>query len=193
VEGPGTCPIGPDRVQTSEKSRWRSAAKLPLMCWVRLRHRTSPPLRPPSPAAIGAALAGCTPRRALATTPRKHLACPTPKTLREADRLPRSPPTPRPTPATARAPATATTNSAQPATLSDWNKQFDLSLDPRKRRPANTTTKPCRRHLQRSRILAPMCGPKHCPMQTKISRMRFWPDWKTLLKPQEQSQSSCVA
>ena len=49
----------------------------------------------------------------------------------------------------------------------DWNKQFDLSLDPEKARAYHDETLPA--DIYKQAEFCSMCGPKHCPMQTKIS------------------------
>jgi len=49
----------------------------------------------------------------------------------------------------------------------DWNKQFDLSLDPERAREYHDETLPAEIYKQAE--FCSMCGPKHCPMQTKIT------------------------
>jgi len=68
-------------------------------------------------------------------------------------------------------PRPPTTNfSRARLTLFDWNKQFDLSPRCPERAPANTTTKPCRRHLQRSEILLNVRPQATGPIRPKINR-----------------------
>ena len=49
----------------------------------------------------------------------------------------------------------------------DWNKQFDLSLDPERAREYHDETLPA--EVFKKAQFCSMCGPKHCPMQTKIT------------------------
>ncbi len=49
----------------------------------------------------------------------------------------------------------------------DWNKQFDLSLDPERAREYHDETLP--EEIFKEAEFCSMCGPKHCPMQTKIT------------------------
>jgi hypothetical protein len=65
-------------------------------------------------------------------------------------------------PGTARARATATTNFPAPAYTFDWNKQFDLSLDPETARSMHDETLP--EEGFQGRAFCSMCGPKFCSM-----------------------------
>ncbi len=49
----------------------------------------------------------------------------------------------------------------------DWNKQFELSLDPDRAREYHDETLPA--DIYKQAEFCSMCGPKHCPMQTKIT------------------------
>ena len=49
----------------------------------------------------------------------------------------------------------------------DWNKQFELSLDPDRARQYHDETLPA--DIYKQAEFCSMCGPKHCPMQTKIT------------------------
>jgi phosphomethylpyrimidine synthase len=49
----------------------------------------------------------------------------------------------------------------------DWNKQFELSLDPERAREYHDETLPA--DIYKQAEFCSMCGPKHCPMQTKIT------------------------
>ena len=49
----------------------------------------------------------------------------------------------------------------------DWNKQFELSLDPERAREYHDETLP--EEIFKEAEFCSMCGPKHCPMQTKIT------------------------
>jgi phosphomethylpyrimidine synthase len=48
----------------------------------------------------------------------------------------------------------------------DWNQQFALSLDPERAREYHDETLPA--DIYKEAQFCSMCGPKHCPMQTKI-------------------------
>lgn len=48
----------------------------------------------------------------------------------------------------------------------DWNKQFDLSLDPERAREYHDETLPA--DIYKTAEFCSMCGPKFCPMQTKV-------------------------
>ena len=49
----------------------------------------------------------------------------------------------------------------------DWNRQFELSLDPERARSYHDETLPA--DIYKQAEFCSMCGPKHCPMQTKIT------------------------
>ena len=49
----------------------------------------------------------------------------------------------------------------------DWNKQFELSLDPERAKQYHDETLP--EDVFKKAEFCSMCGPKHCPMQTKIT------------------------
>ncbi len=49
----------------------------------------------------------------------------------------------------------------------DWNRQFQLSLDPERARSYHDETLPA--DIYKQAEFCSMCGPKHCPMQTKIT------------------------
>ena len=49
----------------------------------------------------------------------------------------------------------------------DWNRQFELSLDPERARTYHDETLPA--DIYKQAEFCSMCGPKHCPMQTKIT------------------------
>ena len=49
----------------------------------------------------------------------------------------------------------------------DWNKQFAISLDPDRAREYHDETLPA--DIYKQAEFCSMCGPKHCPMQTKIT------------------------
>ena len=66
----------------------------------------------------------------------------------------------------ARALAIATMSSAVHYAF-DWNKQFELSLDPERAKEYHDETLPA--DIYKQAEFCSMCGPKHCPMQTKIT------------------------
>jgi phosphomethylpyrimidine synthase len=49
---------------------------------------------------------------------------------------------------------------------SRWNKQFELSLDPERAREYHDETLPA--DIYKTAEFCSMCGPKFCPMQTKV-------------------------
>ena len=49
----------------------------------------------------------------------------------------------------------------------DWNRQFELSLDPERAKEYHDETLPA--DIYKQAEFCSMCGPKHCPMQTKIT------------------------
>ncbi|KZR74626.1 Phosphomethylpyrimidine synthase [Prochlorococcus marinus str. MIT 1318] len=49
----------------------------------------------------------------------------------------------------------------------DWNKQFELSLDPERAKQYHDETLPA--DIYKQAELCSMCGSKHCPMQAKIT------------------------
>ena len=63
--------------------------------------------------------------------------------------------------------AIATMSSAVPRYAFDWNKQFELSLDPERAKEYHDETLPA--DIYKQAEFCSMCGPKHCPMQTKIT------------------------
>jgi len=48
----------------------------------------------------------------------------------------------------------------------DWNRQFELSLDPERAREYHDETLPA--DIYKTAEFCSMCGPKFCPMQTKV-------------------------
>jgi phosphomethylpyrimidine synthase len=49
----------------------------------------------------------------------------------------------------------------------DWNKQFELSLDPERAKEYHDQTLPA--DIYKQAEFCSMCGPKHWPTQTKIT------------------------
>ena len=49
----------------------------------------------------------------------------------------------------------------------DWNKQFELSLDPERAKEYHDETLPV--DIYKQDEFCSMCGPKHCPVQPKIT------------------------
>lgn len=48
----------------------------------------------------------------------------------------------------------------------DWNRQFELALDPERAREYHDETLPA--DIYKTAEFCSMCGPKFCPMQTKV-------------------------
>ncbi|BAC89059.1 phosphomethylpyrimidine synthase ThiC [Gloeobacter violaceus] len=63
----------------------------------------------------------------------------------------------------------------------DWNRQFELSLDPERAREYHDETLPA--DIYKSAEFCSMCGPKFCPMQTKIDSQAL-SELEAALKPQ---------
>jgi phosphomethylpyrimidine synthase len=47
-----------------------------------------------------------------------------------------------------------------------WNRQFELSLDPERAKEYHDETLPA--DIYKTAEFCSMCGPKFCPMQTKV-------------------------
>jgi len=171
-----------DQIEFNVQKQMRMQAKL-LLCVGSAGSPTSPPATTNHQRHRRGAGGLCTATAMLCyVTPKKHLGLP--QRRRRARGLIAykiAAPRRRTSPATARAPADATPKP-QPARLTlstGTSSSISRSIPerargiPRRNLPPNI--------LQRSRILLKMCGPKHCPMQTKITDEDL-ADWKTCLK-----------
>ncbi len=63
----------------------------------------------------------------------------------------------------------------------DWNRQFELSLDPERAREYHDATLPA--DIYKTAEFCSMCGPKFCPMQTKVDAQALEELEKFLAKP----------
>jgi phosphomethylpyrimidine synthase len=71
----------------------------------------------------------------------------------------------------------------------DWNKQFELSLDPERAREYHDETLPA--DIYKQAEFCSMCGPKHCPMQTKITEEDL-AGLEKVLEEQKAGQAAAV-
>jgi phosphomethylpyrimidine synthase len=63
----------------------------------------------------------------------------------------------------------------------DWNRQFELALDPERAREYHDETLPA--DIYKTAEFCSMCGPKFCPMQTKIDTQTLVELEQTLKQP----------
>jgi len=69
----------------------------------------------------------------------------------------------------------------------DWNRQFELSLDPDRAKEYHDETLPA--DIYKTAEFCSMCGPKFCPMQTKVDADALTELEKFLAKEEAVSQS----
>ena len=118
--------------------------------------------------AIGAAMAGWHGTAMLCyVTPKEHLGLPNAEDVREGLLLTRLLPMRQILPVTVPVPVIVTTSSAGPVTTLIGYEQFRLSLDPERAKEYHDETLPA--DIYKQAEFCSMCGPKHCPMQTKIT------------------------
>jgi len=169
--GLGHVPMEPGRSSTS-KSRWRSGSEAPSIVFGPAGQRDIAPGTTTSLSAIGAALAGLARQRPMlcyVTAQGNPGPAQRRRRARGPDRLqdrrPRPPDFARRPPGP---PATATTNSAPPANALAGTSS-SISRFGSRTRSANTTTKPCRRHLQEADILLNVRPQATARCRTKIT------------------------
>ncbi len=165
VEGPGHVPM--DQIEFNVRKQMEECDEAPFYVLGPLVTDIAPGYDHIT-SAIGAAMAGWYGTAMLCyVTPKEHLGLPNPDDVREgliaykiaahaAD--------------VARHRAGARNRDDQLSRARyafDWNKQFDLSLDPERAREYHDETLPA--DIYKEAEFCSMCGPKHCPMQTKIS------------------------
>ena len=161
IEGPGPRPDAPDQDERGE-----GAGALPRgarsTCSGRWS-RTSPPATTTSPAPSARRSRRSTGRRCSATSrPRSTSACPTRTTCGRGSSPTRSPPTPATSPD--RPGARDRDDALSRARFEfDWNRQFELSLDPDTARTMHDETLP--QEVFKSAKFCSMCGPKFCSMR----------------------------
>ncbi len=165
VEGPGHVPM--DQIEFNVRKQMEDCAEAPFYVLGPLVTDIAPGYDHIT-SAIGAAMAGWYGTAMLCyVTPKEHLGLPNPEDVREgliAYKI------------AAHAADIARHRSGvrdRDDELSkaryefDWNKQFELSLDPERAREFHDETLPD--EIFKQAEFCSMCGPKHCPMQTKIT------------------------
>ena len=165
VEGPGHVPM--DQIEFNVRKQMEECSEAPFYVLGPLVTDISPGYDHIS-SAIGAAMAGWYGTAMLCyVTPKEHLGLPNPEDVREgliAYKI------------AAHAADIARHRSGsrdRDDQLSkaryefDWNKQFELSLDPERARQFHDETLP--EEIFKKAEFCSMCGPKHCPMNNKIT------------------------
>ena len=165
VEGPGHVPM--DQIEFNVRKQMEDCFEAPFYVLGPLVTDISPGYDHIS-SAIGAAMAGWYGTAMLCyVTPKEHLGLPNPDDVREgliaykiaahAADIARH-----------RAGARDRDDELSRARYAfDWNKQFELSLDPERARQYHDETLPG--DIFKKAEFCSMCGPKHCPMNTKIT------------------------
>tara|TARA_Y100001968_G_scaffold314434_1_gene339758 strand:- start:2048 stop:3448 length:1401 start_codon:yes stop_codon:yes gene_type:complete len=165
VEGPGHVPM--DQIEFNVRKQMEECAEAPFYVLGPLVTDISPGYDHIS-SAIGAAMAGWYGTAMLCyVTPKEHLGLPNPEDVREgliaykiaahAADIARH-----------RAGSRDRDDQLSKARYEfDWNKQFELSLDPERARQYHDETLP--EEIFKKAEFCSMCGPKHCPMNNKIT------------------------
>jgi len=165
VEGPGHVPM--DQIEFNVKKEMEECFEAPFYVLGPLVTDIAPGYDHIT-SAIGAAMAGWHGTAMLCyVTPKEHLGLPNPDDVREgliaykiaahAADIARH-----------RSGARDRDDELSKARYAfDWNKQFELSLDPDRAREYHDETLPA--DIYKQAEFCSMCGPKHCPMQTKIT------------------------
>ena len=165
VEGPGHVPM--DQIEFNVKKEMEECFEAPFYVLGPLVTDIAPGYDHIT-SAIGAAMAGWHGTAMLCyVTPKEHLGLPNPDDVREgliaykiaahAADIARH-----------RSGARDRDDELSKARYAfDWNKQFELSLDPDRARQYHDETLPA--DIYKQAEFCSMCGPKHCPMQTKIT------------------------
>ena len=164
VEGPGHVPM--DQIEFNVRKQMEECSEAPFYVLGPLVTDISPGYDHIS-SAIGAAMAGWYGTAMLCyVTPKEHLGLPNPEDVREgliaykiaahaADV------------ARHRSGARDRDDELSKARKEfDWNKQFELSLDPERAKQYHDETLP--EEIFKKAEFCSMCGPNHCPMNTKI-------------------------
>ncbi len=165
VEGPGHVPM--DQIEFNVRKQMEDCSEAPFYVLGPLVTDIAPGYDHIT-SAIGAAMAGWYGTAMLCyVTPKEHLGLPNPDDVREgliaykiaahAADIARH-----------RAGARDRDDQLSKARYEfDWNKQFELSLDPERAKEYHDETLPA--DIYKQAEFCSMCGPKHCPMQTKIT------------------------
>ena len=165
VEGPGHVPM--DQIEFNVRKQMEDCAEAPFYVLGPLVTDIAPGYDHIT-SAIGAAMAGWYGTAMLCyVTPKEHLGLPNPDDVREgliaykiaahAADIARHRPGVR----------DRDDELSRARYAFDWNKQFELSLDPERAKEYHDETLPA--EVFKKAQFCSMCGPKHCPMQTKIT------------------------
>ncbi len=165
VEGPGHVPI--DQIEFNVRKQMEDCSEAPFYVLGPLVTDIAPGYDHIT-SAIGAAMAGWYGTAMLCyVTPKEHLGLPNPDDVREgliaykiaahAADVARHRPGAR----------NRDDELSKARYAFDWDKQFELSLDPERAREYHDETLPD--DVFKKAEFCSMCGPKHCPMQTKIT------------------------
>ena len=165
VEGPGHVPM--DQIEFNVRKQMEDCAEAPFYVLGPLVTDIAPGYDHIT-SAIGAAMAGWYGTAMLCyVTPKEHLGLPNPDDVREgliaykiaahAADIARHRPGVR----------DRDDELSRARYAFDWNKQFELSLDPERAKEYHDETLPA--DVFKKAQFCSMCGPKHCPMQTKIT------------------------
>lgn len=164
VEGPGHVPM--DQIEFNVRKQMEECAEAPFYVLGPLVTDIAPGYDHIT-SAIGAALAGWYGTAMLCyVTPKEHLGLPNAEDVRNgliaykiaahAADIARHRPGSR----------DRDDQLSQARYLFDWNRQFELSLDPERAREYHDETLPA--DIFKTAEFCSMCGPKFCPMQTKV-------------------------
>ena len=165
VEGPGHVPM--DQIEFNVKKQMQECSEAPFYVLGPLVTDIAPGYDHIT-SAIGAALAGWHGTAMLCyVTPKEHLGLPNAEDVREgliaykiaahAADIARHRPGAR----------DRDDELSRARYNFDWNRQFALSLDPERAKAYHDETLPA--DIYKQAEFCSMCGPKHCPMQTKIT------------------------
>lgn len=165
VEGPGHVPM--DQIEFNVRKQMEECNEAPFYVLGPLVTDIAPGYDHIT-SAIGAAMAGWHGTAMLCyVTPKEHLGLPNPEDVREgliaykiaahAADIARHRPGAR----------DRDDELSRARYAFDWNKQFELSLDPERAKQYHDETLPA--DIYKQAEFCSMCGPKHCPMQTKIT------------------------
>ncbi len=165
VEGPGHVPM--DQIEFNVRKQMEECSEAPFYVLGPLVTDIAPAYDHIT-SAIGAAMAGWYGTAMLCyVTPKEHLGLPNPDDVREgliaykiaahAADIARHRPGVR----------DRDDELSRARYAFDWNKQFELSLDPERAKEFHDETLPA--EVFKKAQFCSMCGPKHCPMQTKIT------------------------
>ena len=165
VEGPGHVPM--DQIEFNVRKQMEDCSEAPFYVLGPLVTDIAPGYDHIT-SAIGAAMAGWYGTAMLCyVTPKEHLGLPNPDDVREgliaykiaahAADIARHRPGSR----------DRDDELSKARYAFDWNRQFELSLDPERAKEYHDETLPA--EVFKKAQFCSMCGPKHCPMQTKIT------------------------